>query len=97
MDEAYILRNSHNRIARGMTRTIYRSGQSYSDDACRLSVKGTLDGLAGLWWLTRKSICPTCKCRTGGLELNVHGKRKLRRLNRRPMTRSTNRQTGSKK
>lgn len=40
-----VLRNRHTRVAKGMTKTSYRSNHRLSDIACRLSVQGTLDVL----------------------------------------------------
>lgn len=86
----HVLKNRHNKLARGMTRTIYESNQRdrLSDDAATLSVKGTLDKLHGLLWYTRHISCSTCGCKCRGkLELNDHGKRLLAYLRRKQQER----------
>lgn len=78
----YILRNRHNKTARGMTATAYRSGHSYNGqakaDRVALSVTGTTDKLrSGLRLVIRPKGCPCCGAKTGKLELNEYGRRRL--------------------
>lgn len=42
----YILNNRNTKLARGMTRTLYRSGHTLNGDALTLSLYGTTDVLA---------------------------------------------------
>ncbi len=70
-----ILRNRPNKIAMGMTKTVYRSCQTISASALTLSVKGTLDRLGGSRWAYVRTDPNTKK-----LRLSQAGKDKLRRL-----------------
>lgn len=71
----YVLRNRRNKIAIGMTKTVYRSCQSISDSACTLSVKGTTDRLgASSWMYIRRDLD------TGMFRLTEKGRNKLARL-----------------
>ena len=79
----YILKNRPNKIAKGMTRTIYRDGHGdrMSEDALRLSVRGTLDSLRGLQFYSRHIPCQHCGSQSRGkLALNDAGHRRLKSI-----------------
>jgi hypothetical protein len=79
-----VLRNRHTRIARGMTKTAYRSAHSLDGAPMSESVRGTSDRLTGVQYFTRANPCQSCgcTCRRARLALNDNGRRKLRRLAR---------------
>ena len=56
----HVLRNRPNKVARGMTRTLYRSGHKLDDDALTLSVHGTCDRLRS--FVTSPSAPAMCEC-----------------------------------
>jgi hypothetical protein len=84
-----VLRNRHNKTARGLTRTAYRSGHKLDDTALALAVRGSSDRLAyGLLFRTERKPCGACgsKC-NGARALNDAGRRALARA-RMPRTAS---------
>lgn len=78
---AHVLRSRHTKLARGMTRTLYRSDHKLNDTALRLSVRGSSDELGYRFDFGRG---PGVKCRCcaqmvrGPYRLNDSGKNKLR-------------------
>jgi hypothetical protein len=84
----HILRNRRNKIAKGMTNTLYRDGHGgrMSDDALTLSVRGTTDRLrGGLMFYSKRMPCACCGCKCRGkLALNDAGQRRLTLLRRIP-------------
>lgn len=79
------LRSRPNKIARGMTRTSYRSNQvaRMSDDAIHLSVAGTIDSLRPRFlYRTHRLPCACCGAKTGKWALNDRGRRQLARKRR---------------
>jgi len=68
---SYILRNRRNKVAKGMTKTCYRSCQCLSQVANQLSVKGTTDRLGASWLFIKKD--PVTK----KYRLTNHGKERL--------------------
>lgn len=80
-----------NKLARGMSETVarHKAGYKLSDDARKLSVFGTLDGLARVFDFTTKRLpCPCCGSKNAGkLILNDSGRRKLKIARRKlPLT-----------
>ena len=73
---SWVLRNRPTKTAKGMTKTFYRSGHNVTNEACTLSVKGTLDRLRSNWMFI------TSDRTTGKKVLTDSGRRKLARLRR---------------
>jgi hypothetical protein len=72
----HVLRNRPNKTAVGMTKTLYRSHHVTSNEACKLSVKGTLDRLTASWLLIRRDR------QTNKYRLTDAGRKRLARLRR---------------
>ena len=79
---AFNIDSRPNKTARGMTKTSYRSDHvgHQSDDACRLSVRGTTDTLHGLTYCVEIIPCPCCGGKTPNCKrrLNDMGRKRLR-------------------
>lgn len=75
-----------NRTAAGMSETAERSGNglALSEDALRLSVRGTLDALSGLRpYYARAAACTCCGAKNKGpIRLTDAGRSMLRRAKR---------------
>jgi hypothetical protein len=72
-----------NKLARGMSETIYRSGHELLSEAATLSlvVNGSTDALRGVRYLVQRIPCPCCGAKQNGkYKLNDYGRRKLKRL-----------------
>lgn len=83
-----VYRNRPTKLAKGMTKTFYRSNHRiHSDDANSLSVTGTLDKLHTLRFFyfekATSATCPCCGNETRKYKLNEKGRRKLAAMKRR--------------
>ena len=83
------LQNRHNKVAKGMTYTGWRSNhQNRSSRGTKpnfsaviaLTVRGTTDRLNGMTLYTTKAACPACGCKSGKLVLTSSGKTRLRAI-----------------
>lgn len=83
-----VLRNRHTRIARGMTKTLYRHNdftrllaRPTGRPIMNLSVRGTLDVLRGYRLFVERVACECCgSTGKGKLRLNKTGRAKLEAL-----------------
>lgn len=77
-----VMSNRHNKLAKGMTRTLYRSQMHkvncMKDAVISLTVRGTTDTLRGMFYLRQRKVCPCCGGKTGKWELNTAGRNRLR-------------------
>lgn len=85
----HVLRNRPNKLAKGMTNTLYRSGHKLNADAQRLSVRGTLDRLDSFIGISKPGLCPCCQAKTGPRVLSDMGRTRLAKQ-RRQQTRAMN-------
>ena len=80
-----VLRNRHNKIAKGMTRTSWRSDHvaRLSEAALMLVVDGTTDVLRPRFFCrTHRLPCECCGAKTGKWALNDRGRKQLARKRR---------------